>query len=505
MHGLRVDGRPGRQTFFPGVHRLDNRGEIQWHRISAGRYTKTQDITSLLKAYDVIPAQVAAISREEGSLSSLGIYEDDLVVKMMRTFGKVCDIRRERRNLNGFLVETGCLPHLVNLKCGQQALLSASSPPPLVSQMRDCPATATTDQRVVSGPSMRDANRWNEESSPENHQTATVAQEEEAAAEPVQDAVQEPVREPERSHDADKSESDMDEESVVRGAKRRQSDDEEDEDICCTPTIYSKEEILKTIKDMDPDKSPGSDGLMPISLLNTDRKVFSKITTTRMSVVLPSIISLSQTCSIRGRSILDNVHLSRNIVDYCNQKELSAAFINLDQKKVFDRVNWSFLFSTLDAFGFSHIFINMILNNFISDPFSLTRSVRQGCSLSPLLYVIVLEPFIRKIQNNSTIRGILAPGGDVEVKMTAYADDNTCVIIDDMSMVNFFKDVELYQKIFGQNKFTNSKELFISVRPETCHLKMLVIDLFGHLERMVLLNARLYTYISILVVYRYLI
>ena len=193
-----------------------------------------------------------------------------------------------------------------------------------------------------------------------------------------------------------------------------------------------------------------------------------------MSSVLPSIISLSQTCSIRGRSIFDNVHLLRNIVDYCNQKELSAAFINLDQEKAFDRVNWSFLFNTLDAFGFSRTFINMIrvlysdpqssvlVNNFISDPFSLTRSVRQGCSLSPLLYVLVLEPFIRKVHSNPNIRGIVVPGGNTEVKITAYADDNTGVVIDNLSMVNLFKDVELYQKVSGSKvNYKKTNGLFL--------------------------------------------
>ncbi|WAR02676.1 YTX2-like protein [Mya arenaria] len=135
-------------------------------------------------------------------------------------------------------------------------------------------------------------------------------------------------------------------------------------------------DVLLSIFNEDNNNSTNVRNYRPISLLNTDRNFFSKITTTRMYVVLPSIISLSQTCSIRGRSIFDNVHLLRNIIDHCNQNELSAAFINLDQEKAFNR----------------------------------------GCRLSPILYVLILEPFIRKIQNSSTIRGILVPGGDVEVK-----------------------------------------------------------------------------------------
>jgi len=66
------------------------------------------------------------------------------------------------------------------------------------------------------------------------------------------------------------------------------------------------------------------------------------ILSTRLNNVLPSIISLSQTCSIKGRSIFDNLHLLRNIIDYIDQKNINACFINLDQEKAFDRVSWEY-------------------------------------------------------------------------------------------------------------------------------------------------------------------
>ena len=60
----------------------------------------------------------------------------------------------------------------------------------------------------------------------------------------------------------------------------------------------------------------------------------------RMGKVLPSIISIDQTCSVIGRSISDNCHLLRNVVDYINSKPLmGAALINLDFSKAFDRVS----------------------------------------------------------------------------------------------------------------------------------------------------------------------
>ena len=45
----------------------------------------------------------------------------------------------------------------------------------------------------------------------------------------------------------------------------------------------------------------------PISLLNVDYKIFSKVITSRLSKVLSFIIHPGLTCSIAGRSIFSNL------------------------------------------------------------------------------------------------------------------------------------------------------------------------------------------------------
>jgi hypothetical protein len=101
-------------------------------------------------------------------------------------------------------------------------------------------------------------------------------------------------------------------------------------------------------------------------------------------------------------------------------------------------------FNTLQSFGFSITFVNwikvlykdiqssVIINHHISDPFYLSRSVRQGCSLSLLLYVLCFEPFAKKNQDNPNIKGILVPEDKFEVKMSLYEDDNTTILKDNL-------------------------------------------------------------------------
>ena len=54
----------------------------------------------------------------------------------------------------------------------------------------------------------------------------------------------------------------------------------------------------------------------PVSLLNIDYKIISKVIANRLGNILPSIIGIDQTSAIKGRSIFDNIHLLRNVIDY---------------------------------------------------------------------------------------------------------------------------------------------------------------------------------------------
>lgn len=136
----------------------------------------------------------------------------------------------------------------------------------------------------------------------------------------------------------------------------------------------------------------------------------------------------------------------RNIIDYREQKQLALAFISLDQEKAFDRVNYDFLFQTLSAFNFGPSLIHwiktlytevrssIIVNNHISDSFLLHRGVRQGCSLSPLLYVLILEPFAIKIREDTQISGVKLPGTSEMAKLSLYADDSLAICTCDVSI-----------------------------------------------------------------------
>ena len=207
----------------------------------------------------------------------------------------------------------------------------------------------------------------------------------------------------------------------------------------------------------------------PISLLNVDYKICSKSITRRLSKVLDSIVDSDQTCSIPGRSISSNLVMLRDTLDYIEQTNETGILVSLDQEKAFDRVNRSFLMDLLKRFGFGPDFchwietfyfganMRIILNGWLTDPIILHRGVRQGDSLSPLLYVLCVEVLACQIRRSKDIRGFLLPGASGrQFRVRQYADDTTSFLKDFNSLVCLFDIISIYEKGSGA-KLNRSK------------------------------------------------
>jgi len=115
--------------------------------------------------------------------------------------------------------------------------------------------------------------------------------------------------------------------------------------------------------------------------------------------------------------------------------------IKLDMANAFHRVNHEFLVAVLKRFGISIKFINTILacitnpwitpliNGRPSNFFQSSKGLRQGCPLSPFLYIIMEESLSVQLENQreKKVTGIQISIGVKEINHSLFAD-NTLLI-----------------------------------------------------------------------------
>lgn len=171
----------------------------------------------------------------------------------------------------------------------------------------------------------------------------------------------------------------------------------------------------------------------PLSLLNADYKLITKLMARRLEKFLPQLIKPDQTGFIKNRYSSDNIRRLFAIINHVNSHNIPSILLSLDAEKAFDRVEWNYLFSALSKFNLGSNFLKWIktiylqpkamvsTNGIRSQQFNLSRATRQGCCLSPLLFALAVEPLAESIRSNLNIKGIKI--GDHEQKLSLYADD----------------------------------------------------------------------------------
>ena len=176
----------------------------------------------------------------------------------------------------------------------------------------------------------------------------------------------------------------------------------------------------------------------PLSLLNIDYKIYAKLLSKRMQDVMQDIIHLDQSGFIKGRGTMDNVQDLLCAIQYCNELKIPAILTSYDYRKAFDSVEYKILWQVMRKFNFGETFISFVQNlekdaesctinyGFTGNYFPIQRGLRQGCSMSALLFILVVEILGQKIRQ-SDVQGIQIKG--TNKKHTQYADDLWSLIL----------------------------------------------------------------------------
>ena len=210
----------------------------------------------------------------------------------------------------------------------------------------------------------------------------------------------------------------------------------------------TEEEILKALKSMKNNKSPGNDGISkefyqtfwndlknvflpafkkayhtkklsysqyqavikliekkgrdkrfiknwrPISLLNVDTKLISKVLSERLKNVVPDLVSENQTAFLNHRFISEGGRLIDDLLELTDIYNKKGFLVTIDIEKAFDSVNHIFIIKVLESFGFGYSFIQwikillkgqescIINGGKTSQYFKLERGTRKGDPIS---------------------------------------------------------------------------------------------------------------------------
>ena len=201
----------------------------------------------------------------------------------------------------------------------------------------------------------------------------------------------------------------------------------------------------------------------PITLLNTDYKILTKILVARLKSIINSFVSSPQTGFVPKRQITDNTLLLRLIQAYLDETDEEGLLLFLDLEKAFDRVSHEFLHKATRAAGLGPDMMRWIetiysldcpvkrrtvVNGRKSDWFPIKSGVAQGCPLSPILFLFVTEGLTRLLANDTNIPGIKV--GKVEHKISQFADDTVLLLRNFRGINRIFKHtLKIYEDATG--------------------------------------------------------
>ena len=156
----------------------------------------------------------------------------------------------------------------------------------------------------------------------------------------------------------------------------------------------------------------------PLTLLNSDYKILSKVLSNILHSALSTVVNRSQTGFLKGRYMSENVIKLLNLIEHCNRNEESAVVISIDFEKAFDKLEFVAALESLKVFGIGPRFIlyvktlynkscsTVINNGYWSEWFTPTRGTHQGDLILTLIFTATAEVLGIKLHTNVEIAGV---------------------------------------------------------------------------------------------------
>ena len=239
----------------------------------------------------------------------------------------------------------------------------------------------------------------------------------------------------------------------------------------------------------------------PITLLTIDYKIIAKSLALRLEDILPHYIDETQFGYVKDRYIGENIRCVVDINNLCKINGIEAIALQIDFQKAFDSIGWNFMLNTLIQMNFSDDYVKwvkilytdiqaMVSNNGnLTDRFEIGRGVHQGCPLSALLFIILVQVLSHMLNKRKDIKGLKI--GNTDIKILQMADDTTIFASGKEEVGKILSLLKAFYKIsglktnvektiaytLGPNSLKNTKEFTNGLKWQTLPIKLLGVTI----------------------------
>ena len=178
------------------------------------------------------------------------------------------------------------------------------------------------------------------------------------------------------------------------------------------------------------------DNTRGISLLSVPGKVFSRVILNRMTEKVNGVLRENQCGFRKGRGCSDQIFFLRQLIEKRIEFNEETVICFIDFAQAYDSIWRKAAWKVTGKYGIHRKITKMIENIYSTvstciriegeetDWFEVKTGFRQGCILSPILFNIVLDYIMRRLEKNHDLGATSEP---INTEDAEYADDTTLI------------------------------------------------------------------------------